>query len=514
MRPNKPSRNELSQLSRDEWEELCSLICTFFFSSQRVEDHFGKGNGLDCFRENDDGIDGWQFRRFNNRLENKQANQIKKNISLAHQKIRSAFDKPLINFTVIFNIDPEPGHKNLKGEIERLNSIKSWAKEEHNIKFAYKGVTWVLTMLMNNPKLMPELFTNIEDAFDDMKKTIRNELFDIKAELNTLIRDDSLKGKFKETINLLLKEANTHFSRGQDLESKEEYRRAITSLEDALRLVEEKNIDYELEGKINLFLAGVEVISGFPKDAINHSKRAIKLLEANDLKGEYLRFAMGNLAFSLYMNQEYEEAKQLFIELMSIYEENGNFIESLRTLTHLLELETQRGNFKSSLIYVERVMSASMNLESLIGPSDLTISSLGSVANFYTEIGVKLQNKDHLNKAVNLYKKIEMNASREKLKRILLVSKSARARCLWNLDKIDEAIILHKEVITEGKDFLPKTSIDAKFNLALIYLEINELSESIKLLKETIEEYNNIGDYPSVEDSKKMLYKIEDRNPH
>jgi hypothetical protein len=118
-----PTLYTVSNLTSDEWEDLCSSICTLLFSSHRVEDRFGKGNGLDAWRQSNGNIEGWQFRRFNSRLGTSQATHIKDNIVLAQQRSISELKKPLVRFTLIFNIDPEPGHKGEKGEIERLSEI-------------------------------------------------------------------------------------------------------------------------------------------------------------------------------------------------------------------------------------------------------------------------------------------------------------------------------------------------------------------------------------------------------
>jgi len=237
-----PNQDDLKKLSREEWENLCALICSSFYSAHRVEDHFGKGNGLDSFREIEGGVEGWQFRRFNDRLGSKQAQHIKKNIILAQEKCLSELKKPLIKFTIIFNIDPKPGHQNTTGEIERLNIIKEWATEEYNIDFKYRGITWVLHMLLKNPTLKPELFENINEAINEVSKSLHNELFDIKEELQKILKQHPLEGKLKKTFELLITEAKTHYKRGMDLESEEEFRKSIISLEDALRLVENQDI--------------------------------------------------------------------------------------------------------------------------------------------------------------------------------------------------------------------------------------------------------------------------------
>jgi TolA-binding protein len=89
-----------------------------------------------------------------------------------------------------------------------------------------------------------------------------------------------------------------------------------------------------------------------------------------------------------------------------------------------------------------------------------------------------------------------------------LNSKSSRARCLWNLDKLEEAENIYNEVIVEGKDFLPKIASDAKFNLALLLTELNNFDKCKQLLAEAAKEYEEIGDFPSVQDAQNMLKKL------
>jgi hypothetical protein len=128
MASKTPSLDTVSNLNRDEWEELCSSICSMIFSTHRVEDRFGKGNGLDAWRNNGGKVEGWQFRRFNERLGARQAKHIKTNISLAQERSKNEIKRPLDKFIIIFNIDPEPGHQGQKGEIERLSEIRNGQK--------------------------------------------------------------------------------------------------------------------------------------------------------------------------------------------------------------------------------------------------------------------------------------------------------------------------------------------------------------------------------------------------
>ncbi|OUR86656.1 hypothetical protein A9Q81_28165 [Gammaproteobacteria bacterium 42_54_T18] len=504
MNNRTPSIADLAQLDRDEWENFCSLICVLNYSAHRIEDHLGKGNGLDAFRETDKGIEGWQIRRFNDRLGLKQENRIKENITLAHEKSISELDQPLVMFTIIFNIDPEPGHKGKIGEIERLNKIKQWAKTKYNVKFEYKGISWVLLMLLNNPTLKPELFEDINKSLKDVSNSLHGEIFDLKSQITSLIEVNTLTGKVKNMFNILLNEANVHYKRGLDFESEEEFRKSILSLNDALRLIEDQDIDITLEGKTLSLLAGLEGTIGYLERAIQHSKKAINLLKS-DTENDFYIFAQGNLALSLYMNQEYQQPKIILNNILNHFENKGNLLEIVRTLTHLLQIEIFTKNFKSAFELADRIRTSSDALGKILGPSDVTISSLGTVANLYTEIGIQRQDKRFLREAVDLFTKVEAITNCTSLKRINVTTKAARARCLWNLDKIEEAIDLFKEVIIEAKDFLPKISTDAKYNLALLMRELKQPDKVRQYLSEAIEEYKKMGDYPSAEDAQGLL---------
>lgn len=505
-----PSIQDLSKLNRDEWEDVCSLICVSNFSAHRIEDHLGKGNGLDTFRESENGIEGWQIRRFNDRLGLKQENRIKDNITLAYEKSRSELNQPLSVFTIIFNIDPEPGHQGKIGEIERLNRIKDWAQKEFNVEFYYKGVSWVLSMLLNNPTLKPELFEDVNQSIKDVSESLHSEMFDLKRQLALLVSDMSATGKLNGALGILLKEANTHYDRGLNLESKEEFKQSILSLNNALRLIEDQGIDPLLEGKILSFLAGIEASTGYLDDAIKHGNKAINLLK-NENENDFYNFSKGNLAFSLCMNQEYQRPKLIFSEVLTYFENKGNLLEVVRTLTHLLQVEVNHGNFKNAFLLTERIKKSSISLDELLGVNDISLSSLGTVANMYAEIGINRQNKAFLDQAVAILIKIESVTNNEVFKRIYVTTKASRARCLWNLENINEAIILFKEVVIEAKGFLPKLSTDTKLNLALLMAELNELDNAKHYLRESIEEYQKIGDFPSVEDAKNLLNRVSNR---
>ena len=225
----------------------------------------------------------------------------------------------------------------------------------------------MLHMLLKNPTIKPELFEDVKAAINDVSESLHREIFDIKKELQNLLSQNPLEGKLKETFELLIREANTHYKRGMDLESEEEFRKSITSLEDATRLIVNKDINVELEGKILAFLSGVEVITGFLRNAIEHATRAIELLNDKENTVEHYVFARGNLAFALYMNQEYTKSKKYFLEILNHFESEGNLLEIVRTLSHLLELETQSGSIDSAIELIDRVQMASVELDKLLG---------------------------------------------------------------------------------------------------------------------------------------------------
>jgi hypothetical protein len=159
-----PDIDQVASLSRDDWQDLCAAICSLLYGSHRVEDRFGKGNGLDAWREGAEGTEGWQFRRLDGRLGQPQINHLKENMILAHRRSIEEMQKPLITFTAVINIDPQPGHKGTKGEIERVEELRRWAKENYGINFSYKGVNWIRTQLLKNPELRPDLFEDLGEA--------------------------------------------------------------------------------------------------------------------------------------------------------------------------------------------------------------------------------------------------------------------------------------------------------------------------------------------------------------
>lgn len=76
MKNRIPTADDVGKLSRDEWEELCACLFAISEGVHRVEDHHGKGNGLDGWKESDGGICGYQYRRLDGRLGKSQVEHL------------------------------------------------------------------------------------------------------------------------------------------------------------------------------------------------------------------------------------------------------------------------------------------------------------------------------------------------------------------------------------------------------------------------------------------------------
>ncbi|MDP2312647.1 MAG: hypothetical protein Q8P41_07055 [Pseudomonadota bacterium] len=295
-----PSIDAVAELSREDWQDLAMGICAELFSAHRVEDRYGKGNGLDAWRIEQGALEGWQFRRFNARLGQAQVDEIKADVSRAAARARSEHRVSLRKFTIVFNIDPEPGHVGKKGEVERLDDLSSWATETHGTAFQFLGVTWVRTQLLKNPFLRPDLFEDVSGAIDALRTESRREFGGLHHRLTELANSDEVRSRLDGAIALLLREAAVHFERGETLHKGEEHARAVQSLRDASRLAEGTR-DTSLIGRILALLAGVEALVGYLTESIAHGRRAVLLLQQTE--PEYLTLAQGNLAFSLSLAQ-------------------------------------------------------------------------------------------------------------------------------------------------------------------------------------------------------------------
>src|SRR5437763_6842529 len=117
-----PTVQDLQGLSRDEWEALGHDLCATMYAAQRVEDRLGRGNGVDAVRQLEPAgnIDGWQFRRFDARLGNKQIKKLQEDVTRAVAACKRDLAGELRTFTVFGNIGLQPSHGKAKGEDARF----------------------------------------------------------------------------------------------------------------------------------------------------------------------------------------------------------------------------------------------------------------------------------------------------------------------------------------------------------------------------------------------------------
>ena len=251
----------------------------------------------------------------------------------------------------------------------------------------------------------------------------------------------------------------------------------------------------------------MQTITGFLTEAIKNAKDALSKLLPDESR-EYFLFAKGNLAFAYYMSQEYEKSEVIFYEVLHDFESDGNLLEIVRTLGHITELHSLQNHIDKAIEWAERAKNASKSLDKIIGISDISISTLGTTANAISAIGCLHGGGVYpgaLQEAIELYEHIENLTAKIKWVRMRLNSKAARARCIWHLDRLDEAAKLYSEVSDEARSILPKVSTDSKFNLALLLSETGKNEESKILLLEAQQEYQEMGDLPSVSDTKRAL---------
>lgn len=143
------------------------------YDAERVEDKLGRGNGLDAVRqlEADGDVDGWQFRRFDDRLGSHQIRELRKAVTRADAACKNV-DRQLKTFTVFGNIDLQPGHLNAKGEDARFSEFQKWCKAEHDVEATYRGVTWVRSGLLKFPYLRPDLFEDLPGMIEAAKNEL------------------------------------------------------------------------------------------------------------------------------------------------------------------------------------------------------------------------------------------------------------------------------------------------------------------------------------------------------
>jgi hypothetical protein len=131
--PRIPSLQDVAALDRDAWEDVCAALVALLFGAHRVEDRRGRGNGLDAWRRRHDGAYGWQFRRLDDRFGSVQAGKVRDNITNAIAWSISELGVPLRRFTLVLNIDPEPGHGKDDWRSWPLGRAPNWELRLHGV---------------------------------------------------------------------------------------------------------------------------------------------------------------------------------------------------------------------------------------------------------------------------------------------------------------------------------------------------------------------------------------------
>lgn len=501
-----PTTGDLSTLSRDEWEALCHDLCAIVYDTERVEDRLGRGNGLDAFREstNGGGVEGWQFRRFDDRLENKQIQKLKDAVNRAVTTCKGELDAPLKEFTVFGNIDLQPGHGKAKGEGRRFREFREWCLAEHTVSAVYRGVTWVRSRLLKFPHVRPDLFEDLPAAIQAAKEEI------IKGQAAMLRALQDLKDLSKGQLAVLASEASLHFERGQEKGRKEEFRLAIQSLRDAERLARAPGVRADLLVRIQAALAGVLYVSGFLRDAITTGRQAVAGAEGLDDE-QGLRLAMGNLALALSDDQEYAEARSLFLRVLKMDEEAAELGELVRTLANLLSVDVRLKDWERAAVWAHRLEPKIDELDAQIGPSRTSINAVGNLGTFHLDAALHLP--AHLQPpafqlAVNIFSTMVTACREVDLQRSAVLAEANLARALWFLNRYQESNDAFDRAVAASDEELGKVAADCRFNQAMMLNEFDRVQSAVVMAEDALRRYKALRDDNSALDAKRLLERL------
>lgn len=507
VRNRVPSLGEIAGLSRDDWQDLCTGICISLWGTHRVEDSRGKGNGLDAWREMNRQIHGWQFRRLNERFGDHQARTLRSNIELSVSRATSEMGLPLRRFTFVVNIDPEPGHKNSKGEIERLQEICNWAESSHKIDFRFKGVSWVRDRLLQMPYLKPEMFEDITAMMTELREALRNATNSgsIAGQMSDAM--SAANAQNQALLARLLQEARSHFERGNEFQRQEEYTKSLVSLDDAWRLIELHPSSEELKARIRILQAGVCQISGLLDRSLQHAKEALILTEAPEARS-MRPTATGNFGFISTILQHYELAEEHLLSALDQFEEQANLEETVRTLTHITALYAHQRMFTEAMSWSKRLTAAAKRLEEFTGPSELTFSALGETAALMTTCGENIEGREGfllLTAALKMHDHLAQVAKKEGWMNQFVKAVSGRAHALWFLERQNEAITDYSIAIDTSNNRFWKIHADGLYNRGHIYLELRQIEQARIDLLQAKSVYIRIGDTASSHDVDRVL---------
>jgi tetratricopeptide (TPR) repeat protein len=472
-----------------------------------VDDARGKGNGLDGWVRGRRGVEGLQYRRFDNRFGPKQAAKLKANIRLASSRAPNELGRRLRSFTIVANIDLEPGHGGSAGELTRYTRLATWAKNSLNVSVHWRGISWVHTQLLRYPHLRPELFEDLGQALKSSYQSLAKGQEDILTALARMANSAP-----SAALRRLISEAKLHFERGRKLNASDEIRRAIQSLDDARRLVEDTG-ERLLLGRILLLLGGAKARAGSLREAIADTRRAVEVLERTRAT-EHLNFARGNLAVALYLAQDFDEARRLLARVLRYFGGAGNVVEVARTLQHLVELEVARANVPDAMRYARQLAKTFDTLEAFGSQAGhLSLAARGTVANVTI---LRATYKDpkaprFARRALEEFKRLEQAAEKEQVRSVALQARAAQAQALALLHRTTAAEAAFDNVIGECSDDFLKIAADCEYNRAEMRAAVGDIPGARAAYRKAIRRYERAGDSASVVDAERELRKLRER---
>jgi tetratricopeptide (TPR) repeat protein len=505
-----PTTSDLQKLTRDEWESLGHDLCATMYDAERVEDRLGRGNGLDAFRQLEPGgsVDGWQFRRFEDRLGDHQIKKLQEAVTRAVNACARDLGAELKTFTVFGSIDLQPGHLKAKGENARFSEFQKWCKAEHNIKAVYRGITWVRSCLIKHPHLRPDLFEDMAASLELVKEELLQAIGGV-ADIRKAF--DELKARSEGQLAVLVAEARRHFERAQARGQNEDWRLAVESLRDAERLANAPGVERSLLAHIQALLAGFLVLTGPLNEAVKIGRQAVA---AATLEGDssLLRLAQGNLAIALADTQEYAEARVLFLDVLRMYEDASELSEIVRTLTHLLHVDTSAGNWSGASEWAQRLTDKCTQLDQTIGVTEMTLSALGNIATLHLNVAIQLPEPlqtEKLEKASALFKHVAETGRQSNIQRIVVIAESQLSRTLHYLGRYDEA---YEDAIRTADSLdLAKVVADSRFNHAVMLEEAGRLDRAAIAAAEAVTRYYALGDRASINDAESLHTNIQNK---
>lgn len=480
MSSRTPTKKEVAELSRDDWESLCGLLTETLMGVARVEDRMGKGNGLDGLRHVEAGISGWQYRRFDARFGDRQKTAIVKSIELARSRALSELGRPLVEYHVVANIDLEPGHAGSVGEIERWEKLRSAYRGIVDVEF--HGLTWVHASLLRNLALKPEMFEDIAASIRELRARMGEE-FDVVKQALALSENE--RRQLSEALGVLIAEANIHYDRGMTLSSDDEFAKAIVSLEDATRLLRTTHPDSVLYGRVMVASAGVRYVLGRLVDALRDAQLAASVLQSKD--DVFYQYARGTQGVLLGTLQQYTESEAILLSVLRFFESHSNVVEIARTRTHLIEVATNARRLDAAASYAANAPVLISVLDSLLGPSETAVHLRGALANLMVILGERDDDYAMLESAAQQFTQIRKVAEATGLKRVLEAERMAADLGLW------------------------KIAADSSFNLALVRSELGDTAASTEALRRAGEVYERIGDTASLHDVRIRLASLSKR---